>query len=1018
MRLKSKEMFLHAYNSYMKYAYPADELMPLSCKGRYRGLDQSRGDIDDILGNFSLTLIDSLDTLFIMNEFDEFERAIKLVIENVNFDSNLTVSVFEVNIRIIGGLLGAHIGALELKLSNHGNMKLKQNNSRHHMLWYNDELLWMADEVAKKLLPAFDTQTGIPYPRINLRYGTASGDNLGDVSTCTACAGTMILEFAALSRLTGNPIYEEKAARAMTYLWEQRNRFSNLMGSVINIHDGNWMRKESGVGAGIDSYYEYLLKAYVLLGDDTYLHRFNTHYRAIKRYVSTSDLSALPLFLDVKMHQPLQRTKNFMDSLLAFWPGLQVLFGDIKNAIAFHEILSQVMKRHSFLPEAFTTDFHVYWGHHLLRPEFIESNYFLYHSTGDPYYLEIGAQVLNNLEVHARVKCGFAAIQDVRIMNHSDQMDSFVLAETFKYLYLLFTEPHQLPINLDKYLFTTEGHLLPLNLALVYTNNKTKPIASKASKMHLVNQTSFKKDFNPINRKSTMELSKLNEIKSCQNHMQNADSVTIITWVFLNFRNASKPAYKSPVQHLAALIREPLRDIVVRGGSFQLHSSEGQTKIPLLPKDFLPNNPEHINILKKMGIQVHQLSDGRLQLFHQPNMSESDIWSSLGETFMAEMMKLTQNSAQNIEIRFVSVIFNDSYISKMIKAAPAQFGKFPNSKDTAFGHFGKIVIAEPLNACVPLTNANEVKNKIVIAKRGDCMFIEKARFIQKAGASGTIIIDHIEGSSFDNSALFSMSGDGENNVDIPVVFIFHTESQILFDMIKTNGIGHISVLLSQTFPEIDKIQSYLKEKEERSILERNLKAKVLELISEQAHARVDMHFTNLKKHSEEIKTIFDLERISFTRVKDREFDRLDQFLLRIYPNEILSLQYDKLDHDPNVFYEAVVEYMQNFTNINELEQKTDFIQLIQWAVFFDNRKKRIKLPIKCLSAIDALSTVSSHLVSHKFTNRAELALPSVTSHAISFDILIYLPDDCDPSNMSETDDLDSDFIEKNVKEEL
>ena len=88
----------------------------------------------------------------------------------------------------------------------------------------------------------------------------------------------------------------------------------------------------------------------------------------------------------------------------------------------------------------------------------------------------------------------------------------------------------------------------------------------------------------------------------------------------MNFRNTSKPAYKSPVQHLAALIREPLKDIVVRGGSFQLHSSEGQTKIPLLPKDFLPNNPEHINLLKKMGIQVHQLSDGRLQLFHQPNM--------------------------------------------------------------------------------------------------------------------------------------------------------------------------------------------------------------------------------------------------------------------------------------------------------------------------------------------------------------------------------------------------------------
>lgn len=87
--------------------------------------------------------------------------------------------------------------------------------------------------------------------------------------------------------------------------------------------------------------------------------------------------------------------------------------------------------------------------------------------------------------------------------------------------------------------------------------------------------------------------------------------------------------------------------------------------------------------------------------------------------------------AQNIEVRFVSIIFNDSYVTKMIKAAPAQFGKFPDPKEQAFGHFGKLVVAEPLNACVPLSNADEVKNKIVIAKRGDCMFIEKARFIQK-----------------------------------------------------------------------------------------------------------------------------------------------------------------------------------------------------------------------------------------------------------------------------------------------
>lgn len=48
-----------------------------------------------------------------------------------------------------------------------------------------------------------------------------------------------------------------------------------------------------------------------------------------------------------------------MDSLLAFWPGLQVLSGDLKPAVETHEMLYQVMQMHTFIPEAFTFDFQV-----------------------------------------------------------------------------------------------------------------------------------------------------------------------------------------------------------------------------------------------------------------------------------------------------------------------------------------------------------------------------------------------------------------------------------------------------------------------------------------------------------------------------------------------------------------------------------------------------------------------------------------------------------------------------------
>lgn len=112
----------------------------------------------------------------------------------------------------------------------------------------------------------------------------------------------------------------------------------------------------------------------------------------------------------------------------------------------------------------------MHWGHHPLRPEFLESTYFLYRATGDHYYLGVGRKVLKSLQTYARVPCGYAAVSDVRTNKHDDTMDSFVLSETFKYLFLLFAEPVDLVLDLDEFIFTTEGHLLPLTLASVRTN--------------------------------------------------------------------------------------------------------------------------------------------------------------------------------------------------------------------------------------------------------------------------------------------------------------------------------------------------------------------------------------------------------------------------------------------------------------------------------------------------------------------------------------------------------------------
>ncbi|XP_072344395.1 ER degradation-enhancing alpha-mannosidase-like protein 3 isoform X2 [Scyliorhinus torazame] len=735
------EMFEHAYDNYMEHAYPADELMPLSCRGRVRGLEPSRGDVDDALGKFSLTLIDTLDTLVVLNKLDEFEDAVQNVILHVQFDNDVVVSVFETNIRVLGGLLGGHVMATMLK------------NNKNKMNWYKDELLYMARDIGYRLLPAFNTTSGLPYPRVNLKYGIVSPlSRTGTESdTCTACAGTMILEFAALSRLTNESIFEEYARRAMDFLWDKRQRGSDLVGTVINIHNGDWIRRDSGVGAGIDSYYEYLLKAYILLGDEVYLERFNTHYAAIMKYISQP-----PLLLDVHMHNPTINTRKWMDSLLAFFPGLQVLKGDLQPAIETHEMLYQVTQRHKFLPEAFTTDFAVHWAQHPLRPEFIESTYFLYTATKDPYYLHVGKSVVDSLNQHARVPCGFAAVQDVRTGNHEDRMDSFFLAEMFKYLYLLFADDNELPFNIDDYVFTTEAHLLPLVLATV-CQTCSKNITSVELK---------------------------NKEDNVLSHMCPSAQT-----MFPN-----NPAY-------AQKIRETYRDIVLDVSSQTsterercMEPSQPKAFPSLQTKDFVANGMDHVEILKQMGFTVVSTNDGRIQLTHTPDQAASSQNGQNGLKFIAEIIELAQAQTRGEMTSFAVQIISPPFLGQVVLAAgPAHFGMDLSKEE--HGVKGTLTKATPYTACLNVVNSDEVHGKIVLAQRGDCMFAIKARNLQKAGAIGAVIIDNVESSSSDSSPVFQMAGDGENasDITIPLLFLFHKEGTILLDALNENK--NVDVLL-------------------------------------------------------------------------------------------------------------------------------------------------------------------------------------------------------------------------------
>ncbi|KAJ4763758.1 hypothetical protein LUZ62_074133 [Rhynchospora pubera] len=433
LRDEVRDMFYHAFNGYMEHAFPLDELRPLSCKG------------EDSLGGYALTLIDSLDTLALLGDRENFSSAVEWVSRNVQFNIDKTVSVFETTIRILGGLLSAHLIASDYVTG----MKVQN---------YNNELLHLAEDLALRMLPAFDTPTGIPFGSVNLRHGVDENESK---ITSTAGGGTLTLEFGVLGRLTNNTIFERVTKNAVRGIWARRSKI-DLVGAHINVFSGEWTQKDAGIGTSIDSFYEYLLKAYLLFGDEEYLFMFQEAYKAAMRYLHHD-----PWYVEVNMNSAATVWPLF-NSLQAFWPGLQVLAGDIDPAIRTHAAFFSVWKKYGFTPEGFNlATLSVQNGQrsYPLRPELIESTYWLYKATRDSRYLEVGRDMLASLQYGAKCPCGYCHISDVESHKQDDHMESFFLAETVKYLWLLF----DLAVDSDnivesgpyKYIFSTEGHFLP-----------------------------------------------------------------------------------------------------------------------------------------------------------------------------------------------------------------------------------------------------------------------------------------------------------------------------------------------------------------------------------------------------------------------------------------------------------------------------------------------------------------------------------------------------------------------------
>ena len=263
MRTESREAFRHAYDSYMSFGFPHDEVMPISCKSR-RFDQRSRGTLDDTMGGYMLTLVDTLDSLIVLREFDRFKIALRNI-ASLTFARDVSISVFEANIRVIGGLLSAHQLAVHVFDTS---------------VYDGVSLLNFAADLGQRLLPAFRTRTGIPIHRINLEKGRIKDEQ---TTTCTAAGGSFLLEMGLLSRLTGNATYEKAAYTALRSLWEKRSKL-NLVGSMIDTGTGQWVTHHTGIGAGIDSFYETMFKSAILFGDSKLMSWFEEAYDAVQTH--------------------------------------------------------------------------------------------------------------------------------------------------------------------------------------------------------------------------------------------------------------------------------------------------------------------------------------------------------------------------------------------------------------------------------------------------------------------------------------------------------------------------------------------------------------------------------------------------------------------------------------------------------------------------------------------------------------------------------------------------------------
>lgn len=415
--------FLHAWRGYKRFAWGYDEVRPVSGKPKNFFIPEH---------SFGLSIIEALDTLYVMELDDELEESLKWLRSHLDFDVDGNVQMFEAVIRIVAGLLSGYYATAE---------KL---------------LLDGAIDLADRLLVCFTkSSSGAPYRYANLRTGSVS-----DPKSNLAEIGSNILEFGDLTRLTGNPKYLNASMKAYAAVIAKRSSL-DLLGTYFDVERGVYTSTEDvAPDEPADSFYEYLWGGWQMLGIAQARAWYEMLTKAILRFKPTRIEGNL-WFKTVDYTTGAPTGDASCTELAAFYAELVAKGGDRAIGAAFYDSWTVVLDRYELIPEViFYPDLSIVDPRYWLRPEYANAAFDLWFLTRNEEYRRTAYRYFQALRANCRAGAGYTVLTDVRTrpMTQGDYFPAYAFSENFKYLYLMFAEARR--FDFRHYYLNTEGKIL------------------------------------------------------------------------------------------------------------------------------------------------------------------------------------------------------------------------------------------------------------------------------------------------------------------------------------------------------------------------------------------------------------------------------------------------------------------------------------------------------------------------------------------------------------------------------